>query len=705
MSDEPVDEAAGEGRALQLGVDTGGTFTDIISQERDHAGRFCVQIHKVLSTPKNPSRAIADGLARVQQGKSEADRRRAHLIHGTTVATNALLERRGARVAFLSSAGFEDLLFLGRQARPELYNFEIKRPPPLLAREACFGVNERIGWGGEVLQALSDAEIARALAFLGADEPFEAVSVCFLHAYANPEHEARIGRAIRARFPRMHVSLSHEILPEFREFERASTTAVNAFVGPVMARYLGKLRARVEAQRVEILQSSGGRSELEYAAQFPAHTVLSGPAGGVVGARASALDLGVERIITFDMGGTSSDVSLCDGGVSLSGEADVGGLPVRVPAIDIQTVGAGGGSIAWADPGGALRVGPRSAGADPGPAAYGRGGAQPTVTDAHIYLGRVRPDYFLGGAMELDLAAARRAVDKLGEELGLSGPETARGILDITDANMMRAIKVISLERGHDPREFCLVAFGGAGGMHACRLAEKMEIPRVFIPQNPGVLSARGMLNAESQRLYSHTFLGPLKQFLADGAPELREVLRALAVQARGDLLGEDNPGERVSLAWSADLRYQAQSFELNIPVDWPALPADRARGAALTDPTEAFERLHQEVYGYRADGRAVELVALRLRAFIPAPKARRAKTRQESSEASCGAQRAEPIAWVAVDFGDGPRRCAHYQREQLGEGAELLGPAIVTEYSGTTVIEPGWRAQVRQGHLLMRRR
>ena len=559
-----------------IGVDTGGTFTDVIL--RDDGGR--AHVHKLLSTPADPSEAIGDGVARVLADTSSDTP--PHIVHGTTVATNALLERDGARVAFVTTGGFEDLLFLRRQNRPDLYRFDIELAPPLVDGEDCLGVSERRAWDGSVLEALSDDEIERVVDELE-ERDVEAVAVCLLHAYADASHEQRLVEAIRAAMPEVHVSASSEVVREFREYERASTTCVNAFVGPIMARYLEALRDRVEASRLEILQSSGGRCEVDYAARLPVHTVLSGPAGGVVGALAAAREVGIDKIISFDMGGTSTDVSLCDGEVILTSEAEIGGVPIHVPVIDIHTVGAGGGSIAYADPGGALRVGPRSAGADPGPACYGRGGDEPTVTDAHVHLGRVRPDRFLGGRMDLDAQAASTSVESLADSLEMDADETAHGILDVADANMARAIKVISLEKGYDPREFCLVAFGGAGAMHACRLAKMLDIPRVLVPRNPGLLSAYGMLNAASQRLYSRTVLEPLAPLVhqEERRARLIEELSQLEQRARGDL---EAAWEQIDFEFAADLRYRGQSFEITVSVDWSA-GAD-----TLEDPTEAFE-------------------------------------------------------------------------------------------------------------------
>jgi N-methylhydantoinase A len=690
-----------------IGVDTGGTFTDVIFV--DPTGR--VRLHKLLSTPSDPSEAIADGVQRVVA--DEILSKPGHIVHGTTVATNALLERDGARAAFVATAGFEDLLFLRRQNRPELYQFHIELPAPLVAHEDCVGVKERMAFDGAVLRELGDDEIERVVAGL-VESRVAAVSVCLLHAYANPAHEEALGRAIRQALPGAHVSLSHEVVREFREFERASTTSVNAFVGPVMARYLQALEERVDAQRLEILQSSGGRSDVAFAARYPVHTVLSGPAGGVVGALSAAREVGIDRIITFDMGGTSTDVSLCDGEVLLTSEAEIAGIPIHVPVIDIHTVGAGGGSIAYADRGGALRVGPRSAGADPGPACYGRGGREPAVTDAHVHLGRIRPDRFLGGRMTLDAEASERAVGELADTLDLDADETARGILAIADANMVRAIKVISLEKGYDPREFCLVAFGGAGALHACRLAATLDIRQVMIPRHPGLLSAYGMLNADSQRLYSKTFLRPLGEFLdLDPARDaMRQELSRLEDCARADLASADRDHadrdhadrdhadrDRANkrdpepvLEWSLDLRYEGQSFEIGVPVGWS--PKDER----FEDPTEKFETRHEQLYGYRAQDRRVELVTLRLKASVPAEGFHFGEVDIVGDDSLFESARIE----AEVGFETGTFLTQIVAREELEDGTSLDGPAVITEFSSTTLVPPGWRADVEKGHLLL---
>ena len=665
----------------RFGVDTGGTFTDVIC--RIPSGELAV--HKLLSTPADPSKAIGDGVGAL---KSDGEGRR-EVIHGTTVATNALLERRGAKIAFVTTKGFEDLLWLRRQTRPELYALQVEVEPPLVEQSMSFGVAERLDERGGVVEELTDRAIAQIVDEVDAVEP-EAVVVCLLHAYANEAHEQRLVDAFRRHREDWHVTGACEITATFREYERASTATINGYVGPVMGRYLAKLQRRLtELDRLEVLQSHGGRADVEQAGRLPVQTVLSGPAGGVVGAVEAAKEVGVEQVISFDMGGTSTDVSLANGEPTLTEEGAIGSLPLQVPVIDIYTVGAGGGSIAWIDAGGALRVGPRSAGADPGPAAYGNGGNLPTVTDAHVVLGSLRPDRFLGGGMELDVEAAQRVVGELAEELGEDMASTARGILEVADAAMARAIKVISLERGHDPRNYSLVAFGGAGGLHACRLAKVLEMDRVMVPRFPGLLSAVGMLRADAKRLYSQTALQPLEGALKGAEQEnLKSLMAQFENRAKSEMGGGD-----CSLSWTASLRYEGQSFAIALEVDWAA-------GVEVwSDPTERFEEEHQRLYGYRAKGRPVELVDLRLEARRSAP----GWTAQPVDDDEEG--QAAPAQTVEVDLGDGPAPTEIIERTQLAIGDVVDGPAVITEYSGTTLVLAGWSAENQSGHLVLRRR
>jgi 5-oxoprolinase (ATP-hydrolysing) len=647
---------------LRISVDTGGTFTDVVCQHADGT----LHLYKLLSTPDDPSRAIRDGVERLAQGQP------LQLIHGTTVATNALLERALARAALITTQGFEDLLALRRQHRPHLY-LPPALPAPIIPRTHTLGAPERILASGHIALPLTQDAIAQIVNQLRTLD-VEAVAICLLHAYLNPAHEQALADAIRAALPHLHVTASHALIPELREFERASTTAINAAVGPVMARYLANLQRALAPNPVEIFSSAGARLRPDEAARHPAHTVLSGPAGGLLGAVSAARDLHIDHIITLDMGGTSTDVSLCAGALSMRDAGEVEGMPVCVPMLDLHTVGAGGGSIAWIDQGGALRVGPRSAGALPGPACYGRGGRLPTVTDAHLVLGHLLPDRFLGGAMRLDVQAARDALATIASPLGMSIEEAARGVLDVADAAMARAIKVISLERGHDPRRHTLVAFGGAGGLHACRLAQQLDLPQILLPEHPGLLSARGMLTAPRAYMASQTTFQRLDQL--DPA-RLTDLLRALELRAREAMQAPDDP---LVLEPAVELRYLGQTFTLRLPVPWRADDP-----SSIIAPHAQFEAAHQDAYGWTSPGRPVELVTLRLLATL-------------ASDIDTARKPLSPPA---------ARLIAHdgvVERSALAEGDVVHGPCVIVEYSATTPLLAGWAATRQANHLVITR-
>ncbi len=622
-----------------------------------------LEVLKVRSTPDDPARAVREGLRRL------GGEREVRLHYGSTVATNALLERRGARVVLLTTAGFEDVLAIGRQTRPALYALEPTRPEPLVPSARRIGLAERVFADGRVERALDAATVQRAVATVRRSRA-QAVAICLLHSYARPDHERRLERALAGAG--LHVTASHRLLREYREYERVATTVVNAYVGPLMAEHLGHLR-RAVPEGLRIMQSNGGLVGAALAAAEPVRTVLSGPAGGVVGAASRARRAGLSRVVTFDMGGTSTDVSLVDGAPSWSAETMAAGLPVRVPVIDIHTVGAGGGSIARLDDGGALRVGPESAGADPGPACYGRG-TLPTVTDADLVLGRLVETEFLGGEFALDPARARAALRPLATRLGRSLEAAAAGIVDVVTAAMERALRVITVERGHDPRELTLVAFGGAGGLHAADLARALGMRRVFVPRHPGLLSAWGMLSADVVRDVGRTLrqVAPSERILAAG-------FRALRREADAALAAEGVRGARVETV--LDVRYAGQSYEVSVP--W-------RRGW-----TADFHRRHRQLFGHAAPERPVEVVTLRLRArggaaAVPSEPARR---RGDGA----------PRTMRAVVFAGRPRRTPVFRRDDLPSGWRHDGPAIVCEYSATTVVPPGWHATVeRTGGLLL---
>jgi N-methylhydantoinase A/oxoprolinase/acetone carboxylase beta subunit len=638
---------------MRIGIDAGGTFTDFIVVHDNGS----IETFKLRSNPRSPASVILAGLAQAAAGQ------RAEVIHGSTVATNALLERKGVRTALITTAGFEDVIHIGRQNRAELYNLTPQLRPPIVPRSMCFGVRERAYFDGTVAQVPSAAEIVRLKTRLRRAK-VQSIAICFLHAYRNPENEKRVAAALEGLG---YLCSSHDVCPEFREYERTSTTLINAYVGPLMDRYLAELE-HASRHPIAIMQSNGGFMSTKEARRHSVRTVLSGPAGGVVGALEVAKLSGFSRILGFDMGGTSTDVSLCDGQPRETLEASIDGLPVRVPMLDIHTVGAGGGSIARVDEGGLLRVGPESAGADPGPACYGKGD-RPTVTDAHVVLGRIAADQLIGGEMHLDTARAATAVDSIAHLLKIGRIAAAQGILRVANANMERAIRLVSVERGHDPRDFALVAFGGCGGLHACEIAQELGIHTVLVPEYAGALSALGMLLASQVRDHA---AGVLNRSDLE-----REFLR-LERTARKDL-------RNAELIRSADIRYAGQSYELTVP--WRA-----------ADPAAPFHREHQRVYGYSNPERAVEIVAIRVRARLAVEKPRLISKHSASRRVK------RPVV-RRIHSGSGWRNTPVYTRAGLS-AASLRGPALILDYGSTTLVPLGWSFSVDKfGSLKITRR
>jgi len=631
---------------VRIGIDTGGTFTDFVVLRDDGS----IESFKLRSNPRSPARVILDGLGRIGAAA------RAEIVHGSTVATNALLERKGARTAFVTTGGFTDLVRIGRQNRAQLYNLTPPLKRHLAPPSLCFGVSERTYFNGSLGQRPARRELA-ALKRRLRRARVESVAICFLHAYENSENEQAAARALAGEH---YLCCSYEVSPEFREYERASTTLINAYVGPLMDAYLSELD-RATRHRLSILQSNGGYITAAEARRHAVRTILSGPAGGVVGAGAAADWSGFERALTFDMGGTSTDVSLWEGQLRLAMDASVDGMPVRVPMLDIHTVGAGGGSIARVDEGGLLRVGPESAGADPGPACYGAG-QHATVTDAHVVLGRIAPNQFLGGEMHIDAARAAAAMDRLARALNRNRVMVAEGIVRIANANMERAIRVVSVERGRDPGDFPLVAFGGCGGLHACEMAEELGIRTVIVPRFAGALSALGMLLADRVRDYSAGVLD---------ASQIEKRFAQLERTARRDM-----PGAK--LERMADVRYVGQSYELTIP--WGG----------------SFHDEHQRIYGYCEPARPTEIVTVRVRAIVPVVKPQPAKLKRAARRTAPHLRR----VFTSGKF----RMLPVLAREQVGERGEK-GPALVVDYGSTTLIPPGWRFAVdRVGNLVARR-
>ena len=668
---------------LRIAIDTGGTFTDCVWIEPSTRR---IRMLKVFSTPADPSQAIGEVLRKIVSDENFI------LLHGTTVGTNTLIERKGARTALVTTAGFEDAIEIGRQARPKLYDFFFDRIAPLVHADLRFGINERTASDGEILTSPTPEEL-RVLAAQAAAAKAQSIAISLLFSFANPKNEVAVAKALAPL--KVPLSVSHQILPEFREYERTSTVVINAYLQPVMQTYLENLEARLPASgsrlakvarrsapetgsrkpggesRIFVMQSSGGITALSAAAREPVRTVLSGPAGGVVGAAATARASACDRIIAFDMGGTSTDVSLVEGELTLATDAQVAGLPVSVPMLDIHTVGAGGGSLARFDAAGLLRVGPESAGADPGPICYGRG-TQPTVTDANLLLGRLQPARFLGGDFTLDLERTRRVTQEFLEQYGstLSLEKFAAGVIRVVNATMEKAIRVVSIERGRDPRHFALVAFGGAGALHACALAEALSIPQVIVPALPGALSAVGILASDVVKNYSRTVLWRVSGKIPQA--QLASEFAALERFAAKDFRDENWTG-RARFARSVDLRYRGQGYELNLPLSRNILPE--------------FEREHRQRYGYAHPGREVEIVTLRLRATV------RTTTAHVGTAALGRPGRANPgrppALKASVIFEVQKQATPIYSRDELRPGQKYRGPAIITEYSATTAIPP----------------
>ncbi len=658
---------------LIIGVDTGGTFTDFV-----HATAHGWGVHKVLSTPDDPSRAVLAGLAHILDIHDQQTAMQ--VVHGSTVATNAILERKGVPTALVTTAGFEDVLEIGRQDRPALYDLCGRREPPLAPASMRLGVAGRMDCRGRELEPLDQADLARvvrAVAHSGA----QSVAVCLLFSFLDPSHERAVAQALAEsdRTRGLPVSASHEILAEFREYERTSTTVVNAYVSPLMDRYLARLQEAAPGP-LRVMQSNGGSISAATARAEPVRTILSGPAGGAVGALEAGRLAGFHRLMALDMGGTSTDVCLMDGDLPLTTESGIGGLPVRLPMIDIHTVGAGGGSIATLDAGGALTVGPESAGADPGPACYGRGEGV-TVTDANLFLGRLSPEHFLGGTMRLDPDRVAGPMAALAHRAGMSPRAMAQGILDVANAGMERALRVVSVERGFDPRDFTLLSFGGAGGMHAAFLARLLSMPRVLIPADPGLLSAMGMLRADVIKDYSRTIMRPLDD-LDDAAlerafaPLEKQAARDMAAEGFGDATVTESALER-----SLDMRYKGQSFEIAVGMVAGG-PAALAR---------AFEAEHERRYGHANPGKPVEAVNLRLRARAAPPRPDPGPEAEPTADMPQAARLdVRPVVFDGIEHDT-----ALLDRASLLPGNTFHGPAVVVEYSSTIVVPPGCRGRV----------
>ncbi|MHB8619170.1 MAG: hydantoinase/oxoprolinase family protein [Chloroflexota bacterium] len=686
---------------MRIGIDVGGTFTDLVLID-DRGGQ--VHYTKTSTTPGNLADGVLTGIEKILGIAGARIDDVEYIVHGTTIGTNALIEKTGARAGLITTEGFIDVLDMGRCQRPRegMYDLSVDSPPPLVPRDLRRAVRERIDRDGSVVVPLDERTAVDAVDLLKGQR-VEAIAISLLWSLANPAHERRVAEIVAERFPGAPVSISSDIAPEFREYERTSTTVLNAYLQPVTTAYVDSLSARLKQtyQRdldVRIMQASGGSMTLDEARHRAVNMVNSGPAGGVIAATFIGALTGLDQLVGVDMGGTSFDISIVDRGrPSVSAERSFAGYPVRIPVIDIDTIGAGGGSIAWVDGGGALNVGPRSAGAQPGPACYGRGGERPAVTDANLVLGRLNPDYFLGGEMTLDVEAARAAIDRqVGSTLGLSTEDAAAGIIRIINATMAKGISVNSIERGHDVREFALVAFGGAGALHAVDLADDMGIGTVVVPTLAGNLSALGLLVSDARHDFARTYGRLVAE--TDGADPRRrfEELQAQAV----DRLRQDGfKEERMDLLWTADLRYEGQSYELNIPANHDP---DRLDLPRLVDD---FHREHQRLYAYSSPRENVQLVNLRVTGIGRVPPV-------ELKPASAGAgglqaRSAEPRARRRMFFfTHGFIEAPIYERDDLPVGGVIEGPCLVEETIASSVIAPGWAGRVDQyRNLILRRR
>ncbi len=670
-----------------IGVDVGGTFTDFYAFNDTTRVEH---VYKTPSTPDDPAEAILAGLdalrAKIGISREEITR----LAHGTTVATNALIQRKGAPVALITTRGFRDLLEIGRQIRPRMYDLKADDPPPVVPRCHRFEIAERIGPEGEIVVPLQEEAIAAAVEAVRRSGA-RACAIGLLFGFLNPAHERRIAEALRAALPDLYISLSSEVQPEFREYERLSTTVLNAYLQPVVSGYLERLREglteRAPRAVLGINQSSGGLMSVDQASRFPIRTALSGPAAGAVGAVHVARLSGRRDVITLDMGGTSADVCLIrDGEASLGYESKVADFPIRLPKVDIHTVGAGGGSIAWFDRDGLLKVGPESAGARPGPACYGFGGDRPTVTDANLILGRLSRRGLLGGKMALDEAAARKAISGISRRLGYTAERTAHGILGIVVANMVRAIRTISVERGHDPRDFALMAFGGAGPLHACEVARQLGMREVIVPPAPGILCGQGLVVSDLKEDFVVTARTPVDASSVDGA---RERLAQLAAAADSWFRSEGIPAAQRSLRVSLDMRYVGQNFELAVAIGEadggsalpPLPPPERLR--------ELFLRAHEQSYGFHNPHDSIEIVNFRLTA--------RGRLAQPSRPvAETGKRGTIPREMRPVWFtGDAPCETPIYERSELAPEHEIPGPAVIEQLDATTLVLPDCRLRV----------
>lgn len=670
---------------MRIGIDVGGTFTDIVLIDDKHG-----KIHytKVLTVPKNPAQGVLNGIDKILRIANATMADLDYMVHGhgTTIGTNALIERKGARTGMITTAGFRDVLEIARIERPDegLYDLTVDTPEPLVPRFLRAEVEERVGSKGEIVRPLDEGSVVRAAEYLKAQK-VETIAVCLLFSFLNPAHEKRVKEICREIYPEAFVSISSEICPEFREFERSSTTVINAYLQPIVERYIRNLIQMLCDQygkvEVRIMQASGGAMSAETARDHAVNIVNSGPAGGAVAGAFIGNLIGDNQLMTVDMGGTSFDIGLIVGGVPrVSSEGKFEGYPVKIPAIDVHAIGAGGGSIAWIDKGGALNVGPQSAAADPGPASYGLGGEQPTVTDANLVLGRLNADYFLGGEMKLYPDRARAVIEKcIARPLQMSVEDAAYGIVRVVNANMVKGMAGSSIQKGYDPREFTLVAFGGAGPLHACELAKDIGMRKVVIPLYPGALSAFGLVTSDIRHDFVQTIAKPAT---AVEPEELERAYAAMEEEARAQLRTEKVSEKQIAIEWTADVRYNGQAYELNVPV----LHKGRLTREDVQATVARFHALHQKVYAYSSATEPVDLINVRLTGIGKVPDAKLPRHKRSTASPRPALKGTRPVYFE----GRGMVKVPVYEREMLKPGNVAKGPCIIEEVISSTVIIPG---------------
>ncbi|OQY99504.1 MAG: hypothetical protein B6D41_01375 [Chloroflexi bacterium UTCFX4] len=675
---------------MRIGIDVGGTFTDVVLIDDQHG-----KIHytKTFTTPKNPAQGVLNGIEKILNLADASIADLDYMVHGhgTTIGTNALIERKGARTGLLTTRGFRDVLEIARVERPDegLYDFLVDLPAPLVPRFLRAEVDERVDAHGNVVHPLDEDSVVRAVNYLKAQR-VETIAVCLLFSFLNPSHEQRVKEICNEIYPEAPVSLSSSICPEFREFERTSTTVINAYLQPIVERYLRNLTAMLNekygAVQVRIMQASGGAISAEAAREHAVNIVNSGPAGGTVAGAFIGGLIGDKYVMTVDMGGTSFDIGLViDGVPRISSEGKFEGYPVKIPAVDVHALGAGGGSIAWVDAGGALNVGPQSASSDPGPACYGVGGELPTVTDANLVLGRLNPDYFLGGEIKLYPERARAAIEKhVAQPLGMSLEQAAYGIIRVVNANMVKGMAGSSIEKGFDPREFTLLAFGGAGALHACELAQEIGMKKVVVPLYPGAFSAFGLVTSDIRHDYVQTVA---KSASALDLDALERAYKTMEAQARAALAEEKIAAEDIAIQWTADLRYAGQAYELNVPV----VHNGRLTRKEIDATVARFHALHQKVYAYSSEKEGVDVINVRLTGIGQVPDVKLPKRKRAQDSARAALKNKRRVYFAERGFVNVPV----YERDLLKPEMTLPGPCMIEEIISSTVVAPGATAKL----------